>query len=506
LNLKLRGLYISSLLFCASGLQGATYYVSVSGNDLNSGSAAAPFQTLSKAVNAAQYPGDTVIVMNGTYGNQGTVAPNFVVTLNYSGTAGNPITIMAQNRGQAILDSGNTSTNTTCNGASAYFNLKNASFVVIQGFVMQNACDSGIQSNDAAHDITLRWNTIQNIANREVTDQIGRDGIYLNSGEYNFTFDGNVFHDIGRTSGVSQMHFDHGIYAAANGLTIVNNVFYNMHSGFSIQIDGGSNWLIANNTFAFPNTADGEAGDIMFWNPISNITVENNIFYQPNSSALTQYETTLSGCSFNNNLIYGAAAAMSGSTTGMAVGANQIGVNPLFVNATTAPYNFALNPGSPAIGAGLSLSAIVADILGVTRTAAPSLGAYQSAGAPGASTSTGAGTTTGSTGTTGSSGSSGAPTLTPSPNGPVITGVFVSGMSNNLYVNWTTNVPATSQVQFGPNGYTSNTGMDGTLVTMHSVALIGLSPFTNYHYQVISQDATGNLSVSADATFPTFAQ
>ncbi len=158
LNLKFR---ILSILLFASGLQAATYYVSVGGNDLNSGSAAAPFRTLSKAVSAAQYPGDTVVVMNGTYGNQGVVAPNYVVTLNYSGTSANPITIMAQNRGQAILDSGNTSTTTTCNGASAYFNLNSQAFVVIQGFVIQNACDAGIESNASEHDITFRWNTIQ---------------------------------------------------------------------------------------------------------------------------------------------------------------------------------------------------------------------------------------------------------------------------------------------------------------------------------------------------------
>ena len=53
-----------------------------------------------------------MVVMDGTYDNEGVVAPNFVVTLQYSGTAANPITFMAQNRGQAILDSMNTSTTT----------------------------------------------------------------------------------------------------------------------------------------------------------------------------------------------------------------------------------------------------------------------------------------------------------------------------------------------------------------------------------------------------------
>jgi len=46
----------------------------------------------------------------------------------------------------------NTSTTTACNGAASYINLHNAAFIVIQGFVIQRGCDSGIQSNDSAHD------------------------------------------------------------------------------------------------------------------------------------------------------------------------------------------------------------------------------------------------------------------------------------------------------------------------------------------------------------------
>jgi hypothetical protein len=40
--------------------------------------------------------------------------------------------------------------------------------------------------------------------------------------------------------------------------------------------------------------------------------------------------------------------------TGFTIGANQIGPNPLFVNASTAPYDFHLQPGSPGINAGVT--------------------------------------------------------------------------------------------------------------------------------------------------------
>ena len=48
------------------------------------------------------------------------------------------------------------------------------------------------------------------------------------------------------------MVLDHGIYAKGTNATIINNIFYNMNKGWSIQVaNGATNWLIANNTFAF---------------------------------------------------------------------------------------------------------------------------------------------------------------------------------------------------------------------------------------------------------------
>ena len=373
-----------ALLACAlaasSTARGSTYYVSTTGNDFNSGSAVAPFRHLSKAASAARHPGDTVIVMDGLYDNEGVVAPNFVVNLQYSGVAGFPISFIAQNRGQAILDSMNTSTGTICNGASSYFNLGNVSYVVIQGFVIQHACDAGIWSNNSAHDITLRWNEICYIANHTVLDQNGRDGIYMTPTQYDFIFDGNLFHDIGRTDGTSYLHFDHGIYSHGTNLTVVNNVFYNMNRGWSIQFaDGASNWIIANNTFAFGN-ANGQAGQIEFWESNASITIQNNIFYQPNIAAMNQFQANISNTVFSNNLLYGVANIMTFLPSGISVGTNQIGANPMFVNASTPPYNFALEPGSPAIGSGITVAPLLFDYAGRSRLTRPfDVGAY---GAP----------------------------------------------------------------------------------------------------------------------------
>src|SRR5690348_12380586 len=96
------------VLMLTSGLaQATTYWVSTNGSDSNPGTQSAPFLHVSKGA-AAAHAGDTVMVMDGTYGNEGQVADlnsvGAVVTMTNSGTSGAPITIMAQNRGKAILD------------------------------------------------------------------------------------------------------------------------------------------------------------------------------------------------------------------------------------------------------------------------------------------------------------------------------------------------------------------------------------------------------------------
>lgn len=347
------------------------HYVSTTGNDGNPGTLALPWRHFTYAAATVSTPGDRVIFLDGTYDNEGVV-DDWVVTLTHSGTSGNNIVFMAQNRGGAILDSMNTSTGTTCNGGKSYLNFFHASFITIQGFVITRACDSGFQSNDDAHDITIKWNEIKNIANRQVTDQTGRDGIFLNASEHDFTFDGNIWHDIGRTGGQALNHFDHGIYSKGYNHTIISNLFYNMNAGYAIQIaDQANNWMIGNNTFGFRNATPSEAGQIMFWDRDNAITVRNNIFYQPLSSALMELGTSghVTNSFFDHNLIYGTSAIMdTGNLNGITVGAgNQLNVNPLVVNA--GAFDFHLQGSSPARAAGIA----VAGVPGTT----PDLGAFQ---------------------------------------------------------------------------------------------------------------------------------
>jgi glucose/arabinose dehydrogenase len=88
---------------------------------------------------------------------------------------------------------------------------------------------------------------------------------------------------------------------------------------------------------------------------------------------------------------------------------------------------------------------------------------------------------------------------------PVISNIRSSGITSTAAtINWSTNEPADSRVEYGlTTAYGSTTVLDPTLVTSHSLRLTGLRSRTTYHYRVISTDAAGNVTVSADGTFKT---
>ncbi len=86
---------------------------------------------------------------------------------------------------------------------------------------------------------------------------------------------------------------------------------------------------------------------------------------------------------------------------------------------------------------------------------------------------------------------------------PVISAVQATGITNNAAtILWTTDLASSSQVEYGTTtSYGSQTTVNNTPVTLHSVGLSGLIPDTLYHYRVIS--TAGGTSTSGDYTFTT---
>jgi PKD repeat protein len=90
---------------------------------------------------------------------------------------------------------------------------------------------------------------------------------------------------------------------------------------------------------------------------------------------------------------------------------------------------------------------------------------------------------------------------------PLIVRVYAEDItSDSVAINWTTDENSDTQVEYGISrmyGHTSD--MDSSMVTDHRQMLTDLSPSTQYHYRVWSQDAEGNLSISGDHVFKTTA-
>lgn len=83
--------------------------------------------------------------------------------------------------------------------------------------------------------------------------------------------------------------------------------------------------------------------------------------------------------------------------------------------------------------------------------------------------------------------------------------------SDTAVVVWTTDEPATSQLEYGTTAstthgsYASQTSLDSTLNLTHVATLSSLTATTPYYFRALSADAAGNATVSDENTFTTSA-
>jgi hypothetical protein len=95
-----------------------------------------------------------------------------------------------------------------------------------------------------------------------------------------------------------------------------------------------------------------------------------------------------------------------------------------------------------------------------------------------------------------------APTVDTTP--PVIKNVLTSSETETgVVITWTTNEPATSNVEYGKDTDYGLTASSAELTTDHSLTLTGLESNTAYHFHVKSSDKDGNQASSADNIFVT---
>jgi hypothetical protein len=212
----------------------------------------------------------------------------------------------------------------------------------------------------------------------------------------NMVIENNLIHDIGRffpgENGCSYsggftgyQTLDHGIYLnggspGADNTIIRNNIFYNTRHGWAVQFYPGSlsNIQVLNNTFAFGNPNKNYTHIVLDVVVSGGSTIANNIFYNPEGGRTIEAVGFSGSITIANNITTGTAMTDRSSTpSGMTLSGNQLGTNPLFVNALG--FDFRLQASSPAIDAGLLLSLVTIDFDGRPRPAGArhDIGAYE---------------------------------------------------------------------------------------------------------------------------------
>jgi peptidoglycan hydrolase-like protein with peptidoglycan-binding domain len=87
-------------------------------------------------------------------------------------------------------------------------------------------------------------------------------------------------------------------------------------------------------------------------------------------------------------------------------------------------------------------------------------------------------------------------------NPPVISSIATSSPSGTTEtITWTTDEPATSDINYGTSISYSSASSSAALVTSHSITLTGLTAATTYHFQVETVDGQSNTATSTDQTF-----
>jgi parallel beta-helix repeat protein len=284
------------------------YYVDVAkGSDNNSGLAvASAFRNIQKAANIVR-PGDTVIVRDGIYTTSRTDA---LVILNYGGTAGKPVTFMAEHPGGAKL-SGNSNYTVEAWSFSTGVN-----YVNIKGFEMSRFSMMAAIMGSGSNNIGIIGNHIHDIGRICTNSTNGRAGLY-SRGSSSITIANNIIHDIGRfapgengckPSNAYYQNHDHGIYLdGVKNVTISSNTFYNTNRGWGVHVYSGDGNVstgvkILNNDFSYPNPY--RDGHIIFSNPgLTQSSVSNNKFHKPRGKGLViKSGITVSGVTASNNI------------------------------------------------------------------------------------------------------------------------------------------------------------------------------------------------------------
>ncbi|WP_246615363.1 cell wall-binding repeat-containing protein [Clostridium thailandense] len=250
---------------------GNTYYVSMQGNDKNSGTLSNPFKTIQKGIDTLK-PGDTLEIRGGTYlettdafDKNGSENAWFTIKnykneevtmvgdykLNWGGKiAPDAITFNDSSywKVQGIKMTKYTGAGIYITNKCSYIDMSDLTIWDLDYPVYRPYGTSGIDGEDSSY-CSVKNCRIYNIGLK--VDRPKDHGIYIGYGAYNWTFENNDIHD---AAGAAIQ-----LYGSPNGgsnCTIINNRLYNNHAyGVAIGSNATNN-IVNNNVFYGNNWCD----------------------------------------------------------------------------------------------------------------------------------------------------------------------------------------------------------------------------------------------------------
>lgn len=306
----------------------ADFVVSPSGSDSNPGSAERPFRTVKKGLQSVG-PGQVLQLRGGTYAEQ-ILNPTVA-----AGTAQQPIRVVAAAGERPVVQ--------------GLLWLRNASYWSFEG--VNVTWDAAVNSA-SQHMVKMTGGTGWTFSGAELWGARSYAALLIAGDATGWRVTGNYIHDTVPSNGTNQ---DHLIYANSTGGGLIDrNLLTGSPNGRAVKVGppSATSGEVRDVEIAYNTMYDnlGPSNVQIAWGSY-NTDIHHNIMVKPavNRSAVTAYQLTGTGNTVTDNVYWDAVRVADTGVAGMAIGAGNREVDPVFTGAGTAQMR-ATSPAAAGYG------------------------------------------------------------------------------------------------------------------------------------------------------------